>query len=422
MSFEKKPVRVLHSFPHRLGMSRICNIAWHQIDGTAAAGAEMLVMAGDLVRPFQRPVWTKKTVASGRLRIPARIVGTRRLCALHDFLVARQLPALKDSIDLVHAWPMGALRTLRVAKQLGIPTVLERPNAHTRFAYEVVQKECAKLGIEMPPGHEHAFKADWLKIEEAEYDLSDRLLCPSDFVARTFLERGFPAEKLARHQYGFDQKVFSPGKQDAKEGRGLTMLFAGGCAPRKGLHYALEAWIKSDASKSGCFLVAGEFIPTYREKLAAMLVHPSVRVLGYRKDIPELMRQSDLFILPSIEEGSALVTSEARGCGCVLLVSEASGAVCRHEENALVHPVGSVEILTRHITRLYQDRELLQRLRETSLRTVQEITWRAAGIRLLGVYRKIIDDFRRENAIPSSSVNFPSRGKTIGLIHRPASS
>ena len=44
-----------------------------------------------------------------------------------------------------------------------------------------------------------------------------------------------------------------------------------------------------------------------------MLAHPSVQVLGHRTDVPELMRNSDILVLPSIEEGSALVTSEARG-------------------------------------------------------------------------------------------------------------
>jgi glycosyltransferase involved in cell wall biosynthesis len=59
-----------------------------------------------------------------------------------------------------------------------------------------------------------------------------------------------------------------------------------------------------------------------------MLSHPSVRVLGHRNDVPELMRKSDILVLPSIEEGSALVAAEARGSGCALLVSEAAGAVC----------------------------------------------------------------------------------------------
>jgi len=267
---------------------------------------------------------------------------------------------------------------------------LERPNAHTGFAMEVVQKECDRLGVELPTGHEHAYDGKKLRKEEEEYELADRLLCPSDFVAKTFLDRGYPAAKLARHQYGFDEKTFHPGSEARPQKPGLTMLFVGLCAVRKGVHFALEAWLKSPASKDGTFLIAGEFLPDYEEKLAAMLAHSSVKVLGHRNDVPDLMRTSDILILPTIEEGSALVTSEARGSGCVLLVSEAAGAICKHMENALVHPVGDVSTLTQHITLLHEDRGLLERLRSASLATVSELTWSAAGRRLLGVYRETV--------------------------------
>ena len=306
---------------------------------------------------------------------------------LHDRLVARRLPRLCGQIDVIHTWPMGALRTIRKARDLGIPCLLERPNAHTRYAYEVVREECRRLNVSMPPGHEHDFNESNLRLEEAEYAEATGLLCPSDFVARTFRERGFAPKKLFRHQYGYDDKVFYPGA--ANDGRlsGLTMLFAGGCAPRKGLHYALEAWLKSPAHCQGTFLVAGAFIPGYAERLSELLSHSSVRLLGHRTDLPGLMRQSDVLVLPSIEEGSALVTSEARGSGCVILVSEASGALCRHNENALVHPVGDVGILTEQITLLHRNRESCWEIRQRSLATVHEITWMAAGRRLLAVYR-----------------------------------
>jgi hypothetical protein len=140
----RKPLRVLHSFPHRLGMERICTIAWHEIDSAAEAGAEMLAMAGDSVRPFEHAVRLHKTLAWGRFHLPYRVFGTMRLCALHDFLVARRLPQLRNSIDVVHTWPHGALRTIRAANRLGIPVALERCNAHTRFAYDVVGKECER--------------------------------------------------------------------------------------------------------------------------------------------------------------------------------------------------------------------------------------------------------------------------------------
>ena len=54
------------------------------------------------------------------------------------------------------------------------------------------------------------------------------------------------------------------------------MLFVGVCAVRKGLHFALEAWLKSPASADGRFLIAGEFLPDYEARLAPLLAHPSV--------------------------------------------------------------------------------------------------------------------------------------------------
>ena len=397
MSKDAMPIRVLYSFPHKLGADRICNAAWQQVNGVAAAGADVLAFPGVLHRPMTANVRVRPTLAWGKLRIPYKLLGRMGACALHDRIVSRRLRALAGQIDIVHAWPLGASRTLKTARRLGIPTVLERPNAHTRFAYEVVQKECQRLGITMPPGHEHAFNASYLRHEESEYSLADRLLCPSDFVARSFIDQGFPPGKLARHQYGFEEKIFYPGCQNTRRSGGLTMLFVGGCSPRKGLHYALEAWLQSKAHHEGTFLIAGEFIPGYAERLSAMLSHRSVKLLGYRKDVAELMRKSDLFVLPTIEEGSALVTSEARGCGCVLLVSDASGAVCRHMESALVHRVGDVGTLTEHMNMLQEDRSLLGKLRDASLKTVQEASWSTAGRRLLSVYQEVVKNCSHGN-------------------------
>ena len=384
-------MNILYSFPHKLGASRICYTAWQKVNGLAAAGADVLVCPGAVSRSVPTEVRVWPTLAWGKLRIPYKLLGSMRAFALHDLVVSRRLEKLVGKIDIIHTWPLGALLTLKTAARLGIPTVLERPNAHTRFAYQVVKDECERLGVKLPAGHEHAYKDDILAKEETEYELASRLLCPSDFVARTFRDRGVPNDRLARHQYGFDDQVFTPNHKESQGDSGLTVLFVGGAAPRKGLHYALEAWLDSTASQTGKFLIAGHFIPGYAERLNAMLTQPSVSVLGHRTDVAELMRMSDILVLPSIEEGSALVTYEARGCGCVLLVSDAAGAVCRNLENALVHQVGDVRTLAKHFTMLNDDRAQLVRLRSASISTAHEITWAAAGERLLNVYRETIE-------------------------------
>jgi glycosyltransferase involved in cell wall biosynthesis len=329
------------------------------------------------------------------VRIPYRLLGQLRALIVHDRIVARRLPSLAGEIDVVHTWPLGALETLKVARRLGITTVLERPNAHTRFAYEVVRDECARIGVPLPADHEHAYNETILAREEAEYELADRLLCPSEFVVKTFLDQGVARERLVRHIYGYDDGRFHPPGQPRPADAPLTMLYVGVAAVRKGLHYALDAWLRSPASERGRFLIAGEVLPAYGERLADQLAHPSVEVLGHRDDIPELMRQSDVFILPSIEEGFGLVCTEAVGSGCVPLVSDACTDECRHLENALVHRVGDVAAIARHITAVHEDRALLARLREGCLRSAPELTWKVAGERLVDAYREVAEATRR---------------------------
>jgi len=391
MSNPIERVRVLYSFPLRLGADRICYTAWQQVNGLAAAGAELIVFPASLGRRVPPPVKVSPTLALGGLRVPYRVIGTSRAVTLHDHIVAHRIEKMAGLIDIIHTWPTGALETLKTAARLGIPTVLERPNANTRFAMEVVQEECDRLGVALPPDHEHAYDGVKLRKEEMEYRLATRLLCPSDFVVKTFLDRGYAKKQLARHIYGYDEQVYYPSDEPRDlKGAGLTMLFVGVCAVRKGVHYALEAWLRSPASKEGTFLIAGEFLPAYRDKLARMLAHPSVKVLGHRNDIPELVRKSDILVLPSIEEGFGLVITEAMGSGCVPLASEACTEICSHMKTGLMHRVGDVEALTEHITLLHNDRALLEKLRAESLRTAPEITWTAAGAKLLDVYRETI--------------------------------
>jgi glycosyltransferase involved in cell wall biosynthesis len=394
MQEQSKQIKVLYSFPNKLGADRICYTAWQQVESLASAGADLLVLPGVLHKPLGGNVKVRPTLARGKLRISYKLLGAMRACALHDRIVARRIEKLVGQIDIIHAWPLGALETLKTAAKLGIPTVLERPNANTRFAMEVVAQECERLGVTLPPDHEHAYNAEKLKKEEEEYAVASRLLCPSDFVVKTFLDKGYPRDKLIRHSYGFDEKVYFPSCEPREPKRGLTMLFVGVCAVRKGVHYALEAWLRSPAHREGTLLIAGEFLPAYAAKLAPMLSHPSVHVLGHRNDVPELMRKSDALVLPSIEEGFGLVIAEGMACGCVPLASEACTEVCNHMVTGLMHRVGDVTALTQHITMLHEDRFLLERLSRKSLAVAPEMTWTATGAKLLTAYREVLTGHR----------------------------
>lgn len=383
-------MRVLYSFPHKLGADRICYTAWQQVNGLAAAGAEVLLMPGVLHRSVPNSVRTRTTLTRGKIRIPYKIMGRLNACRVHDWIVARRLQNLADQIDVVHCWPLASLRTLEVAGRLGIPAVLERPNAHTRFCYETVSAECNRIGMSLP--HREYRRNDAILLrEEAEFNAAFGLLCPGAFPERSFLDRGFPGSKLLRHSYGFDEGRYFPSSSYERNRKGIVALFVGVDAVRKGLHLALEAWLKSSAREAGKLFIAGELTAEFRTRFRDQLSDPSIVSLGHRHDVPELMRKADLLLLPSFEEGSALVCMDAIGSGCVPVVSEACSDACRHMHNALVHPIGDVETLAQYITMLHQDRSLLQKLREACIQDRLNFTWTAAGRKLLGAYQIAVE-------------------------------
>lgn len=380
-------MRVLYSFPHRIGASRICQTAWQQVAGTAVAGVDFVAAAGSVARALPDTIEVFETLARGRFRLPYRALGSMRMFALHDRIVARWLGRHRHEIDLVHTWPCGAVETLRVAKAYGIPSVLERPNAHTGYAYEVVRRESQRLGVDLPAGHEHAYNAEVLLREEAEYELADRLLCASEFAAETFSDAGYPDAKIMRHFYGVDTGTFFPGEPTNTD---FTAIFVGVAAVRKGLHFALEAWQRSSAAREGRLLIAGDILPEYRRVLEPLLTQQSVTVLGHSDSVSELMRKSHILLLPSIEEGFGLVCTEAMASGCVPLVSGSCTDLCRNEVNSLVHQVGDVETLARQISLVHDDRGLWERLRANGLSSRDEISWEAAGVRLAEIYGEVV--------------------------------
>ena len=380
-------MRVLYSCPHMLGKPGISTAAFHQIQGLIDHGVTVDVVCTSLQRDLRGARRVIETLKLAGRRVPHRALGVHRAYAYHDWRAARVLEQRRDDFDLVHTWPAGCLRTLSAARRVGIPGFREAPSAHTQTAYEDAGREAGSVGVELPPGHHHRHDARQLDRELREFAAADYLLVPSAYVEQSFLDRSHPAEQLIRHQYGFDPSSFAVSDEiDRRNGNGLTAAFVGRGEPNKGLHHALRAWVESGAGERGRLLLCGDVLPSYRERLAPLLAHPSVQELGFVDDVGRVMRDSEVLLLPSVTEGSALVTYEAQAAGCALLVSNAAGAPCEHLEEGLVHERGDVAALTEHLRMIDHDRELLHRLRAQALANATGLTWARAAERLAAAY------------------------------------
>jgi glycosyltransferase involved in cell wall biosynthesis len=381
-------MRVLYSFPDEVGRAGIGTTAFNQIRAIAGRGLEVALYCTSLRGELPENVRVVQTLSIGGRRIPHRVLGIGHSYRYHDIRVAAALRRIHSTIDVLHCWPRATVHTCRAASEKGIPCLREVPNTHTAHAFDAVAREVEALGLTPSRGHSHTYDPRTLALEEKEYELADALLVPSEYSLETFVERGVPREKLVLHRYGYDPERFFAASNGARRWpeRPFTAIFVGRCEPRKGLHHALRAWIDSGAADDGRFIICGSFEPGYRDVLEPLLAHPSVEVHGFVPDPSSLMRESDVFVLPSVEEGSALVSYEAQACGCVPVVSEATGSRCRDGVDGLVHAPGDVATLTDQLRRLHRDPELVERLRTTGLTRIRQLSWSAAGAELVEIY------------------------------------
>ena len=379
--------RVLYSFPDTLGKPGIGTTALEQVRSLARLGLDVHVAATSLAADPGVPCTLTMTPA-GR-RVPHRALGRDRAGALrayawHDRRVAALLKRRAGSFDVVHCWPQATIQTARSARAHGIPVLRQAPSTHTAHAIATVNQVHEELGLALERENVHGHSAELVARERDEYEAVDRILVPSEHAAQTFVGNGVPSERIGLHRFGCDLERFTPSA--ASPERPVTFVFAGRGEPAKGLHLALRAWSDSGVGTEARLVIFGDIEPSFRRYLGALLKQPGLEERGFSRDLAAPMRDADVLLLPSLNEGSALVSYEAQASGCVLAVSDATGAYADHMVHGLIHEAGDVAVLTEHLSVLVRDRSLLERLRTSCLADRDRLSWDAAARELAGVY------------------------------------
>jgi glycosyltransferase involved in cell wall biosynthesis len=91
--------------------------------------------------------------------------------------------------------------------------------------------------------------------------------------------------------------------------------------------------------------------------------------------LAELMSTSHVMVLPSIEEGLALVQGQALACGCPVVCSTNTGGEDLFTDGVegFIVPIRDPEALTNRMQQLADDPALQSRMSEAALRRVRSI-------------------------------------------------
>lgn len=296
-------------------------------------------------------------------------------------LVSLNLPKTK----IYHSWIGIAPKAIKKAKNQGAVLVLEAANSHPRNALEILEKEYKLFNVNMGIDEKKMFEEQERFVQNFDY-----VSCPSQFVYDSFLKRGFSKKKLCLIPYGVDIKRFRPSEKKENGGK-IKFIFVGSIQLRKGIQYLLKAWDELKP-KNAELIIVGRVWPDAYNVVKKYEKNSTIKFAGFDSDPVKTLQSADVFISPSLEEGSALTCYEALACGLPLIATHNTGSVMKDGKEGFIISIRDVEAIKKKIIYFCRNPEQVRKMGKAARKLAEDYTWDNYGDRLASFHKKILGD------------------------------
>lgn len=203
--------------------------------------------------------------------------------------------------------------------------------------------------------------------------LVKRHVCVSRAVARfSQVEGGLSAEKLVVIPNGVDLLRYADAPPADLSPAGIApdrrvVACVGRLDPQKGLDWLLDCASIFLGRASDCDLIlvgGGPDRPALERQAKRLRIAQRVHLLGFRRDVANILARSELLVLPSRWEGMPNVVLEAMAAGRPVVGTDVEGVAELLGSNASgqIVPYGATEVLADRVVALLADRELAGRV------------------------------------------------------------
>jgi glycosyltransferase involved in cell wall biosynthesis len=261
--------------------------------------------------------------------------------------------------DCCYCFTQVALETICWANQAGVPVILESPNGHLQNFRDVYCGEAKRWGRNIYLGHP---TLDMVERVREEYARADVIRVSSAWAKRSLTAFGVPERKvMVIPQRPTAGQIRPPEARLPPEGK-LRVCIVGTLDLRKGFIYLLRAVRRFGPERITLHMVGGTVDRLTRRLLARERIGLDV-VVAAGDPLPVLQR-SELFVLPTLEDGSPFVVVEAMAAGIPLVVTDqcGNGPLIRPEETGWIVPAGDVGALLSVLEKAYARRGELPRM------------------------------------------------------------
>jgi glycosyltransferase involved in cell wall biosynthesis len=292
--------------------------------------------------------------------------------------------------------PFVIWKTFRVMRRKKIQVVCTNMDKDLRFG-GIAAKLAGVSGIVPSREIDYPLKNKW-RYRFAYNFLASKIVVNSDATLRTVLQSApwLKRERTKVIYKGIDLSLYDrkPEQSLAKElsvaNETPIVAFIGQLDERKGIQYLLEAWCSVRSVRTDAVLVLAGTGPlkNYIERFIKVNgIEKSVRLLGFRMDIPSVLRQSTMLVLPSLWEGFGYVLIEAMAATIPVVATSVSSIpeIVEHKKSGiLVEPQNSAA-LAQAIVLLLAD-PVMQRVMGLAGRRIAEEKF---------TVEKMVDEFER---------------------------
>lgn len=270
------------------------------------------------------------------------------------------------------------LEQLHAAREQGLWTAVEQIIAPRAVVDRLVHAEFTRFPDWEPEAACDPSSGDYAAREMAEWAASDIVVCPSSFVRDGIAEVGGPVEKCVIVPYGIDARFRLPPREPRRD-RPLRVLTVGAVGLRKGSPYVLAA--ARQLAGAAEFRMIGP-CPVAAPRRAELAEALDLRGAVPRAEIVDHYAWADVFLLPSVCEGSATVTYEALAAGLPVIATPNAGSVVRHGIDGFIVGPGDVDAICTALLRLARDRDLLAGMSQQARRSSTDYDLAGYGRRL----------------------------------------
>jgi len=266
----------------------------------------------------------------------------------------------------LYSFNTAAFELLQAAKEQCKRTIVEQTIVPRQVERDLIREEQQLHPQWETPIPDNTFVEEYIEREEREWKLADTILCGSKFVKQKIEERGGPVERCTVVPYGVDnQFTVQPTRlsHDNKQRKVLRVLTVGSVTLRKGVPYILEAAKKLQGKANFRLVGSVRVVPEVAGYLQSHL-----ELIGQvpRSHIHAHYAWADVFLLPSICEGSATVTYEALAAGLPVIATPNTGAIIRDQIEGFIIPIRDVDTIVEKLQLLANWPDLLAEMSESA--------------------------------------------------------